>query len=119
VPQAERTDRVAAPTITADPEQVWSLLCYSVTVLDDTAELLPDGRLVSGTVRPTSDYPPRPKNEEGCARCARSDPQDRQGRDTQRARSADLVRRRPPILTASEPGTARPQLGDHEYGQEG
>jgi hypothetical protein len=45
-PSADRSDRDAARTVAAHPEQGWSLLCNGVVVFDDTGELLPDGQLV-------------------------------------------------------------------------
>lgn len=41
-PTADETDREAARTVAAVPEQGWSLLCNGVIVFDDTGELLPD-----------------------------------------------------------------------------
>jgi hypothetical protein len=46
-PTAEATDREAARTVVAHPEQGWSLLCNGVIVFEDTGELLPDGRVIA------------------------------------------------------------------------
>ena len=43
-PTADRPDRAAARTLSAHPEQGWSLLCNGVVVFDDGGELLPDRR---------------------------------------------------------------------------
>ena len=45
-PQFSESDREAAHTVAAHPEQGWSLLCNGVIVFDDTGELLPDGRCI-------------------------------------------------------------------------
>ncbi|WSQ07320.1 DUF5999 family protein [Streptomyces sp. NBC_01231] len=45
-PAADRPDHQVAVTVSAHPEQGWSLLCNGTIVFDDTGELLPDGRAV-------------------------------------------------------------------------
>jgi Family of unknown function (DUF5999) len=45
-PAATDSDRDAARTVAAHPEQGWSLLCNGVVVFDDTGELLPGGDAV-------------------------------------------------------------------------
>jgi hypothetical protein len=45
-PSADSADRGAAHTVSAHPEQGWSLLCNGVVVFDDLGSLLPDGRTV-------------------------------------------------------------------------
>ncbi len=50
-PSADRADRGAAHTVSAHPEQGWSLLCNGVVVFDDLGALLPDGRTVVPAVR--------------------------------------------------------------------
>jgi hypothetical protein len=42
-PAATASDRHAARTVAAHPEQGWSLLCNRVVLFDDNGELLPDG----------------------------------------------------------------------------
>ena len=46
-PTADETDREAARTVAAVPEQGWSLLCNGVICFEDTGELLPDGRSIA------------------------------------------------------------------------
>ena len=46
-PEFSKSDREAAHTVAAHPEQGWSLLCNGVIVFDDTGELLPDGRCIA------------------------------------------------------------------------
>jgi len=46
-PTPDSTDRDAAHTVAAHPEQGWSLLCNGVVLFDDTGELLPDGSIIS------------------------------------------------------------------------
>lgn len=46
-PAATATDRAAARTVAAHPEQGWSLLCNGVVLFDDTGGLLPDGRVIA------------------------------------------------------------------------
>jgi hypothetical protein len=46
-PTADATDREAARTVAAHPEQGWSLLCNGVICFEDTGELLPDGRTIA------------------------------------------------------------------------
>jgi len=55
-PSADELDREAAHTVSAHPEQGWSLLCNGVVLFDDTGELLPDGRLIAPH-RPTDTHP--------------------------------------------------------------
>ncbi|MCU1657096.1 MAG: hypothetical protein JWO57_1752 [Pseudonocardiales bacterium] len=43
-PNADASDRDAAHTVSAHPEQGWSLLCNGVVVFEDFGELLPDGQ---------------------------------------------------------------------------
>jgi hypothetical protein len=62
---ADRPDRDAAHTIAFHPEQGWSLLCNSVILFDDTGELLPDGRAIPRTARPTPDGQPAPRARTG------------------------------------------------------
>jgi len=45
-PAATDSDRDAARTVAAHPEQGWSLLCNGVVLFDDTGELLPGGGAV-------------------------------------------------------------------------
>jgi len=45
-PTADASDREAAHTMVAYPEQGWSLLCNGVVLFDDDGELLPDGSAV-------------------------------------------------------------------------
>lgn len=45
-PSASAPDHLAARTVSAHPEQGWSLLCNGVVVFDDQGELLPDGQAV-------------------------------------------------------------------------
>ena len=45
-PAAADSDRDAARTVAAHPEQGWSLLCNGVVLFDDTGELLPGGGAV-------------------------------------------------------------------------
>ncbi|WP_367038998.1 DUF5999 family protein [Streptomyces sp. Je 1-332] len=45
-PLVASPDHLAARTVSAHPEQGWSLLCNGTIVFDDTGELLPDGRVV-------------------------------------------------------------------------
>ena len=40
-PSADRSDRLAARTVAAHPEQGWSLLCNGVVVFDEGGYLLP------------------------------------------------------------------------------
>ena len=58
-PPADRPDRHAAHTVAFHPEQGWSLLCNGVIVFDDMGEILPGGRVLLRTARPTSGFPPR------------------------------------------------------------
>jgi hypothetical protein len=53
-PGADRPNHRAAHTITARPEQGWSLLCNGVIVFDDSGEPSPDGRAIAQvpTTRP-------------------------------------------------------------------
>jgi hypothetical protein len=46
-PTASGPDHGAAHTVTAHPEQGWSLLCNGVIVFDDGGELFPDGHAVA------------------------------------------------------------------------
>jgi hypothetical protein len=46
-PSAGSPNHGAAHTVTAHPEQGWSLLCNGVIVFDDGGELLPDGRALA------------------------------------------------------------------------
>ena len=55
-PTADALDREAAHTVSAHPEQGWSLLCNGVVLFDDTGELLPDGRMIAPH-RPTDMHP--------------------------------------------------------------
>lgn len=55
-PTADASDREAAHTIVAHPEQGWSLLCNGVLLFDDTGELLPNG-VVIAPHRPTDLHP--------------------------------------------------------------
>jgi hypothetical protein len=41
-PPADRSDRTAARTVAAHPEQGWSLLCNGVVLFDDGGHLLPE-----------------------------------------------------------------------------
>jgi hypothetical protein len=50
-PSADRADRDAARTVSAHPEQGWSLLCNGLVVFDDLGALLPTGRTVVPAVR--------------------------------------------------------------------
>jgi hypothetical protein len=43
-PAASASDRDAAHTVAAHPEQGWSLLCNGVVLFEDTGELLPGGQ---------------------------------------------------------------------------
>ncbi|MEU3981991.1 DUF5999 family protein [Streptomyces sp. NPDC026672] len=45
-PDAGHPDHRTAVTVSAHPEQGWSLLCNGTIVFDDTGEVLPDGRAV-------------------------------------------------------------------------
>jgi len=45
-PPAEAPDRDAAHTMSAHPEQGWSLLCNGVLLFEDTGELLPGGQVI-------------------------------------------------------------------------
>jgi hypothetical protein len=45
-PPADHPDRTAAHTISAHPEQGWSLLCNGVILFDDLGGLLPSGQAV-------------------------------------------------------------------------
>ena len=45
-PTPDSPDRDAAHTLSAHPEQGWSLLCNGVILFDDLGEILPDGRAV-------------------------------------------------------------------------
>ncbi|MEU3855509.1 DUF5999 family protein [Streptomyces sp. NPDC029554] len=45
-PTADMADREAAEVVTRHSERGWALLCNGVVLLDDTGELLPDGRVV-------------------------------------------------------------------------
>jgi hypothetical protein len=56
-PAADATDREAAHTIAAHPEQGWSLLCNGVVLFDDTGEILPDTCVIAPH-RPTGHLPP-------------------------------------------------------------
>jgi len=55
-PSADARDREAAHTVSAHPEQGWSLLCNGVVLFDDTGELLPDGGIIAPH-RPTDVRP--------------------------------------------------------------
>lgn len=55
-PPADAPGREAAHTISAHPEQGWSLLCNGVVLFEDTGELLPDGRMIAPH-RPTDTNP--------------------------------------------------------------
>jgi hypothetical protein len=58
-PTAGASDREAARTAVAHPEQGWSLLCNGVVIFEDTGELLPDGSIVAphrGTVKIPKQY---------------------------------------------------------------
>ncbi len=46
-PSAAASDREAARTVAAHPEQGWYLLCNGVVRFDDTGLLLPDGQAVA------------------------------------------------------------------------
>jgi len=46
-PPAEAPDRDAAHTMSAHPEQGWSLLCNGVLLFEDTGELLPGGQVIA------------------------------------------------------------------------
>ncbi|WP_367320303.1 DUF5999 family protein [Streptomyces sp. HUAS ZL42] len=46
-PSCGRTDARAPHTVSAHPEQGWSLLCDGTIVFDDSGELLPDGSVVA------------------------------------------------------------------------
>ncbi|GAA2168776.1 DUF5999 family protein [Actinomadura napierensis] len=46
-PSHNATDRDAARTLAAHPEQGWSLLCNGVVLFEDTGELLPDGAVIA------------------------------------------------------------------------
>jgi hypothetical protein len=46
-PDATASDREAARTIIAHPEQGWSLLCNGIVIFEDTGELLPGGTVIS------------------------------------------------------------------------
>jgi hypothetical protein len=46
-PTADATDREAARTVAAHPEQGWSLLCNGVILFEDTGELLPNGSTIA------------------------------------------------------------------------
>lgn len=46
-PSADSTDREAARTVAAHPEQGWTLLCNGVLVFEDTGDLLPDGQVIA------------------------------------------------------------------------
>ncbi|MDX6235065.1 MAG: hypothetical protein QOH68_4225 [Nocardioidaceae bacterium] len=50
-PSAQASDRLAARTIAAHPEQGWSLLCNGVVIFDDNGTMLPDGCVIDR--RPT------------------------------------------------------------------
>ncbi|CAL9348412.1 hypothetical protein SUDANB105_00418 [Streptomyces sp. enrichment culture] len=45
-PTSDSPDHCLAVTVSAHPEQGWTLLCNGTIVFDDTGELLPDGRVV-------------------------------------------------------------------------
>jgi hypothetical protein len=45
-PTAEASDREAARSLAAFPEQGWTLLCNGVIVFEDTGEILPDGTMI-------------------------------------------------------------------------
>ncbi|MDP9394412.1 MAG: DUF5999 family protein [Actinomycetota bacterium] len=45
-PSADAPDHEAAHTVSAHPEQGWSLLCNGVVLFEDTGELLPDGGVI-------------------------------------------------------------------------
>jgi hypothetical protein len=53
-PAAAASDRDAARTLAAHPDQGWSLLCNGVILFDDTGEILPDGSALAphGRVTP-------------------------------------------------------------------
>ena len=46
-PPADAPDHDAARTVSAHPEQGWTLLCNGVVVFDDTGEILPDRKVVA------------------------------------------------------------------------
>jgi hypothetical protein len=58
-PSADSADRGAAHTVSAHPEQGWSLLCNGVIVFDDLGALLPDGREVAPVASLPGRYTPR------------------------------------------------------------
>ena len=45
-PSAESRDHEAAITVSAHPEQGWSLLCNGVVLFEDTGEILPTGQVI-------------------------------------------------------------------------
>jgi hypothetical protein len=55
-PTADASDREAAHTKVAYPEQGWSLLCNGVVLFDDTGEWLPSGAVIEPH-RPTDVHP--------------------------------------------------------------
>ncbi|MFC6082528.1 DUF5999 family protein [Sphaerisporangium aureirubrum] len=46
-PSSAASDREAARTVAAHPEQGWSLLCNGIVLFEDTGELLPDGAVIA------------------------------------------------------------------------
>ena len=52
-PSADASDREAARVVASHPGQGWSLLCNGVVLFEDTDALLPDGRSIRRTGRPT------------------------------------------------------------------
>ena len=46
-PDSRASDREAARTVSAHPEQGWSLLCNGIVIFEDTGELLPDGASIA------------------------------------------------------------------------
>ncbi|WP_329317315.1 DUF5999 family protein (plasmid) [Streptomyces sp. NBC_01278] len=50
-PAAAETNRDAARTVAAHPEQGWSLLCNGVLLFEDGGELLPGGEIVGPFTR--------------------------------------------------------------------
>jgi hypothetical protein len=46
-PSATAPDRLAARTLTAHPEQGWSLLCNGIITFDDTGALTPGGNVIA------------------------------------------------------------------------
>jgi hypothetical protein len=44
---ATAADRLAARTVTAHPEQGWSLLCNGIITFDDAGALTPGGNVIA------------------------------------------------------------------------